>query len=53
VACGFSWLLKQSKADQKAVQELMAHTDEKTTGHYQNDHEEQWVTMGLKGAEIG
>lgn len=47
-----SWLLKKSKADQKAVSELMAHTDEKMTEGYQSDHEEEWVTVGLRGAII-
>jgi len=48
-----SHLLKKAKADPKKVQELMDHTDEKMTNHYQEGHEETWVDIALRGIVIG
>jgi integrase len=42
-----SHLYKQAGYKISAVQELMAHTDEKMTRHYQAGHETHWTEIDL------
>lgn len=44
-----SWLYKKQGFDnQSYIQPLMAHADEKMTEHYQQGHEQRWVTVSAE-----
>ena len=43
-----SFLLKEQGADTREVMELMAHTAESMTEHYQRGHREDWREITLK-----
>jgi len=44
-----SWLYKKQGFDNKTyIQPLMAHADQKMTEHYQQGHEERWITVAAE-----
>ena len=42
-----AWIYKKAGHDQKLIQQMMAHSSDKMTGHYQAGHEIEWTTIEI------